>query len=77
MTAPEKVEQREVNPLVARIVAVRHMIDGLEAQTRKDRDLIMRQSIFLRGLETAASLVLGSDELSQLLEHQRTGKMPA
>jgi hypothetical protein len=66
-----------MNPLVQRIIAVRSMIAGLETARRPDRDLIMRQSIFLGGLEEAAELVLGPDDLSAPWDHHRTGKVPS
>lgn len=66
-----------MNPLVQRIISVRNMIAGLEAARRPDRDLIMRQSHYLGGLETAAELVLGPDDRAVLVEHLCTGKMPS
>lgn len=66
-----------MKPLVHRIIAVRLMIAGLEGAKRPDRDLIMRHSIYLGGLEEAAKLTLGQEDLVALDEHQRTAALPA
>jgi hypothetical protein len=55
----------------------RAALAALESAPRPHRDLIMRRSIFLSGLEQAAQLVLDADDLGALLDNLRTGRIPA